>query len=92
MQKGKSVRDRDMLQDVHTIGNAIPPKSAITVNQDIANTYVLECYFIRYYNISLYVDEPKHYLLIKKSGEPPVSTDFEKLNIETKLYDIYRHK
>ena len=59
MQKGKTLRDRDLLQDVHAIGNTIPKKSAITVNQDIANTYVLECYFIRYYNISLYVDEPK---------------------------------
>jgi len=92
MQKGKTVRDRDMLQDVHTIGNAIPKKSAITVNQDIANAYVLECYFIRYYDISLYVDEPKDYIMIKKTMDPPGSTDFEKLNIETKLYDVYRHK
>jgi 4-amino-4-deoxy-L-arabinose transferase-like glycosyltransferase len=92
MQKGKTVRDRDILQDVHTIGNTIPKKSAITINQDIANTYVLECYFIRYYNISLYIDEPKDYLMIKKTMDPFNSTDFEKLNIETKLYDVYKHK
>jgi hypothetical protein len=92
MQKGKTLRDRDLLHDVHAIGNTIPKKSAISVNQDIANTYVLGCYFIRYYNISLYVDEPKDYLMINKSGESPVSTDFEKLNIETKLYDVYRKK
>jgi hypothetical protein len=92
MQKGKTVRDRDMLYDVHTIGNTIPVKSAITINQDIANTYVLECYFIRYYNISLYVDEPKDYLMIKKTMDPPNSSDFEKLNIKTKLYDIYKYK
>ena len=34
----------------------------------------------------------RYYLMIKKSGESPVSTDFEKLNIETKLYDIYRKR
>jgi Dolichyl-phosphate-mannose-protein mannosyltransferase len=91
MQKDKTVRDRDMLHDVHTIGNTIPNKSAITVNQDIANTYVLECYFIRYYNISLYIDEPKDYLMIKKTMDPPNSSDFEKLNIKTILYDVYRY-
>lgn len=92
MQKGKTGRDRDMLHDVHAIGNTIPKKSAITVNQDIANTYVLECYFIRYYNISIYIDEPKDYLMIKKTDEPVIPTDFEKLNIDTKIYDVYVRK
>lgn len=92
LQKGKTVRDRDILHDVHTIGNAIPNKSALTINLDIATTYVLECYFIRYYYISLYIDEPKDYLMVKKTMDPPNPADFEKLNIETKLYDIYRYK
>jgi 4-amino-4-deoxy-L-arabinose transferase-like glycosyltransferase len=92
MQKGKTERDRDLLHDVHSIGNTIPKKSAITVNQDIANSYVLECYFIRYYDISLYIDEPKRYLMIKKSEEPVISSDFEKLNIDTKIYDVYLRK
>ena len=90
MQKGKTVRDKDMLYDVHTIGNTIHKNSEITINQDIANTYILECYFIRYYNISLYIDEPKDYLMIKKTMDPPDPDDFEKLDIETKLYDVYK--
>jgi 4-amino-4-deoxy-L-arabinose transferase-like glycosyltransferase len=91
-QKGKTVRDRDILHDVYAIGNTIPKKSAITVNQDIATTYVLECYFIRYYDISLYIDQPKEYLMVKKTENPEISTDFEKLNIETKIYDVYKLK
>ena len=81
-----------MLYDVHAIGRSIPGKSAITVNQDIANTYVLECYFIRYYGISLYIDEPKEYLMVRKSINPPVPDNFEKLNIDTKVYDVYMRK
>ena len=91
-QKGKTQRDREMLHDVHAIGDAIPGKSAITVNPDIANTSVLECYFIRYYDISLYIDEPKEYLMVKKSMNPVIPTDFEKLNIATNIYDIYKKK
>lgn len=90
MQKGKTYRDRDMLFDVHAIGNAIPKGAAITINQDIANTYVLECYFIRYYNISLFVDVPKDYLMITKTMDPPDPGDFEKLDILTKSYDVYK--
>jgi hypothetical protein len=92
MQKGKTVRDRDILHDVYAIGNTIPKKSAITVNQDVATTYVLECYFIRYYDISLYIDQPKEYLMVKKTENSDISSDFEKLNIETKIYDVYKLK
>jgi hypothetical protein len=92
MQIGKTQRDREMLHDVHAIGNAIPGKSAITVNQDIATASVLECYFIRYYDISLYIDEPKEYLMVKKTIDHEVHPEFEKLKIETKIYDLYVRK
>lgn len=92
MQIGQTVRDRDMLHDVYAIGNTIPEKSAINVSVDIASTYVLECYFIRYFNISLYIDQPKEYMMIKKNMAPPNSSDFEKLKIETIIYDVYKGK
>jgi hypothetical protein len=92
MQKGKTVRDKDMLHDVHLIGNSIPDKSAITINQDLATEDVLGCYFIRYYNISLYNNVPKNYLMIRKTAGTPNPADFEKLNIQTKLYNVYKQK
>lgn len=90
MQIGKTSRDRDLLHDVHLIGKTIPVKSELTINYEIAQTYILECYFIRYYNISLYIDQPKEYLLITKNTEPPDSTEFRKLNLETLVFDIYK--
>jgi 4-amino-4-deoxy-L-arabinose transferase-like glycosyltransferase len=92
MQIGKTGRDRDMLRDVHLIGNTIPRKSAINVSQDIADNYVLECYFIRYYDISLYIDKPKNYLMVLKIVNPVIPAGYEKLNIGTKVYDIYSRK
>ncbi len=92
MQKGKTQRDREMLYDVHLIGNSIPGKSEITINSEIASTYVLECYFIRYYKINLYTDESKKYLLMKKTDTSLPSSDYEKLNLTTKIYDLYQRK
>lgn len=90
MQKGKTQRDRDMLHDVHIIGNTIPYGSQITVNQEIASTHVLECYLIRYYYISLFLDRPKQYLMVKKTSVQDVSADYRKIDAETRIYDIYK--
>lgn len=92
MQKGKIQRDKEMLHDVHMIGNTIPAKSEITVNQNIATASVLECYFIRYYYISLYIDEPRQYLMLEKSRETADSSQYVKVNIETHIYDLYQRK
>jgi hypothetical protein len=90
MQIGKTQRDRDILHDVHLIGNNLPYGTEVSVNQDIAATHVLECYFVRYYYISLYIDKPKDYLLLKKPETPEASSGFEKINLETRIYDVYK--
>jgi hypothetical protein len=89
LQKGKTSRDRDMLNDVHAIGNKIPRNSSIRVSQDLSDEYVLGCYFIRYYDISLHVDEQKDYLLVRKQIEQPDSLNFTRIDIDTKRYNIY---
>jgi hypothetical protein len=89
LQKGKTSRDRDMLNDVHAIGNKIPRNSSISVSQDLSDEYVLGCYFIRYYDISLHVDEQKDYLLVRKQIEQPDSLNFTRIDIDTKRYNIY---
>ena len=91
MLKGKTSRDKDKLHDVYAIGKEIPGNSAITITQDLAPDYVLGCYFIRYFNISLFIDEPKEYYMIKKTTGFS-NKAYEKLEIETSLYDIYRRK
>lgn len=92
MQKGKTQRDRDILHDVYAIGNTIPVKSELTVNREIADNYPLECYFMRYFSISFYLDIPKTYLLIRKTTESDIPKDFEKLKIDTRVYDVYMKK
>jgi hypothetical protein len=92
LQKGKTSRDRELLHDVHAIGNTLPRKSAITISQDIANNSSLECYFIRYYDIGLHINEPERFLMIKKEDAKPDSISFSKLVIDTRVYDVYVKK
>jgi len=88
-QKGKAERDKDMLHDVYAIGKEVPENSSITITPDLVS--VVECYFIRYFNISLWVNDPKeYYLTMKTSGFH--NEAYEKLKIDTKLYDLYRRK
>ncbi len=89
---GKTQRDNEMLYDVHLIGSNLPYGTEISVNHDVAGTHVLECYFVRYYFISLHIDKPKEYLLVKKSVSREVPSEFSKIDIETKLYDVYRKR
>jgi len=90
-QLGKSSRDKEILHDVYAIGNEIPKNSAVTITSDLSSVYVLECYFIRYFNISLFVNVPKEYYLIRKTTSFSDKA-FEKLKIDTELYDIYKRK
>ena len=78
-----------MLHDVYAIGKEVPENSSITITPDLVS--VVECYFIRYFNISLWVNDPKeYYLTMKTSGFH--NEAYEKLKIDTKLYDLYRRK
>jgi fluoride ion exporter CrcB/FEX len=90
-QKGKTERDKDMLHDVYAIGKEIPKNSAVTITQDLASVYVLECYFIRYFNIGLFVNQQKEYYLTRKTSDFS-NEAFEKLKIDTRLYDMYKRK
>jgi hypothetical protein len=85
---GKTSRAKDALHDVHVIGKLIPAGTEIEVTQESADIFI-ECFFIRYYNISLFTEVPKDYLMVKKSSN--VIPGFTKLNADTQVFDLY-HK
>lgn len=89
---GEPVRDKKLLHDVHLIGHTIPHGSAITINDEISQNYSLECYFIRYYDIGLHINEPEQYLLSLKEAEKPDTTIFSRLKLDTRVYDLYKKK
>ena len=92
MQKGKISRDRDMLADVYTIGKIVPKYSEVTIPTEIFSEYVLGCYFMRYFNISFKPEEKEQFYLIRKTMSIDSLPEYKKVDIETKIYDLYRRE
>lgn len=89
MQKGKTSRDRDMLSDVYSIGKVVPRLAEITVPTVIMDEYVLGCYFIRYFNISLRPEEERDFYLRRKTMSQDSIPGYRKVDMETRIYDLY---
>jgi 4-amino-4-deoxy-L-arabinose transferase-like glycosyltransferase len=92
MQKGKASRDRDMLADVYTIGKVVPKFSEVTIPTEIFSEYVLGCYFMRYFNISLKPEVKEPFYMIRKTMSLDSLPEYKKVNIETKIYDLYKRE
>lgn len=84
---GEISRAKEAIHDVHVIGKLVPAGTEIEVNQESADPFI-ECFFIRYYNISLFNEVPKDYLMLKKSST--AIPGFTKLNADTQVFDLYR--
>ena len=91
-QKGKIARDRDMLYDVYSIGKVVPAFTEVTVPTEMFSEYVLGCYFIRYFNISLKPEEKDEFYMIRKTMSTDSLSEYKKVRIDTKIYDLYKRK
>jgi 4-amino-4-deoxy-L-arabinose transferase-like glycosyltransferase len=91
MQKGKVSRDGEILHDVYAIGRVVPEYSKISAPREITGSFILPCYFMRYFNITLFTEEPQEYCMTVKTTDLS-DKDYEKLNIETVLYNVYKRK
>ncbi len=92
MQKGKIGRDRYMLHDVYLIGKVLPKYTSIGCTTDVYKEYSLECYLIRYFNINLEISKNKEFYIIKKTTKVNALPGYERLNIKTIMYDLYRRQ
>ena len=88
--KGKASRDRELLHDVYTIGRIVPKHAELQVTDDLKKWYVLECYFIRYFNISTFAHRSTVYYLKRKDDLTPVPVGYEKIKADTEILDIYK--
>ena len=61
MQKGKYGRHKELLHDVYLIGKVVPGHTSVSVPRDIWNNWDMQCYLIRYFNISLIPDYKNNY-------------------------------
>jgi 4-amino-4-deoxy-L-arabinose transferase-like glycosyltransferase len=89
-QIGRPGRNREMLHDVYLIGKTVPKYSIIAIpnDQDMWNDWELQCYLMRYFNISLDPNGLHPYYLDKVKHHGPTPANYS-LNLHLLWYDIY---
>lgn len=90
IQTGKISRNHDLLHDVYMIGEIIPDGSIVKIEPEMWDEWDLQCYLIRYFNISLDKSvSDRTYYLVNRSLDSVNAAGYEKLDLETKQYDLY---
>ncbi len=92
MQVGKTSRDKDLLHDVYEVGKIVPPNSTLSIPMDMWNYWELQCYMIRYFNISLDPKNENHYYLLAKELNQPAPAHYKKLDEGLLKYDLFVHE
>ena len=89
MQKGKTSRNKEMLHDVYLFGKIIPQHSIATIPAQMWNQWDLQCYLVRYFNISLETEAEGKYLILEKGLSPETVSKYKILDLETLKYNLY---
>lgn len=90
IQIGKPGRNKELLHDVYLIGNVVPRQTTVSIPKYMWNEWDLQCYLMRYFNISL---EPKfhnYYFILDNSLRADTLTGYKKVDIKTIQYDLYK--
>ncbi len=90
---GKKSRDAEMISDVHEFGKVIPEFSAVSISEHRWNDWPLQCYLIRYHNISI---DPQHpddeFRIIDKNAKDSTVLNYNKVELPTLQFDLYKKK
>lgn len=88
---GKTGRDADKLHDVYLIGKYVPYGSIISVPHFMHSEWTLQCYFIRYFYISLdSKNSEQAYFLKYKNDNVTIPDGYQLLDIGTITFDVYK--
>jgi len=90
---GKKSRDANMLNDVSEFGKIIPQFSAVSISDHRWNDWPLQCYLIRYHNISIDPTNPSNeFRIIDKNAPDSTVVNYEKVELPTLQFDLYKKK
>lgn len=89
---GKVKRAHEMLHDVHIVGKIIPRYGVVSIPEDMWDNFELQCYFIRYYNISLEPEKKLQYYLQESNDAKGPPAGYTKLDAGLEKYDLFVKK
>jgi 4-amino-4-deoxy-L-arabinose transferase-like glycosyltransferase len=92
MMKGKTGRDEDILHDTRVVSKIIPHYSTVTITSSAFYIdWELQCYLMRYYNISSDFKERYEYMILAKTEKPETDISmYRKMDLNLERYDLYK--
>ncbi len=93
----KIMRDHEKLEDFYIIQQHVPANTVIGICHELDDNWSLHGYYYRYAHISLAINERYSYndvdfFLSINDCEVQNLKDFEKMNLPTKTYSLYKKK
>ncbi len=92
MQKGKVSRNKELLHDVYLMGSMLPKQSTVSIPAELWSQWDLQCYLIRYFNISLETNYQNRFCIIDKKIQITPPANFKKVELKTIQYDLYKQE
>lgn len=92
LQKGKTSRNKELLHDVYLIGKIVPRQATVTIPITMWDEWDLQCYLMRYFNISLETSETNSFYIIRKSINLDTLSDYTKAPLPTLEYELYKRQ
>lgn len=88
---GKASRDKDMLNDVKEFGKVIPEFTSVSISEHRWNDWPLQCYLIRYYNVSIDPQQgDNEFRILDKNAPDSTVVNYQKVELSTLQFDLYR--
>jgi len=91
-QLGKTSRNRELLHDIYLIGGIVPQKSTVSIPPELWNNWDLQCYLMRYFNISLDKNMQHDFLVLEKSAINTSAHLYNKVSLSSLQFDLFRKK
>jgi 4-amino-4-deoxy-L-arabinose transferase-like glycosyltransferase len=89
---GKIGKNENLIGDIKKIGFVVAENTTISIYPANFEDWSLHAYMIRYFKISLDKKSEHLYYLISKNSYDPILARYSKLNLNTKIYDLYKIK
>lgn len=95
----KFIRDENSLSDIYQFGKIVPQHSVVGLSPDLFKDWGTGCYLQRFYFIAAdgYTEywNTHPFIIINKASAANYQsslTNYKKLEIQTKAFDLYKHK
>ena len=89
---GRASRDKEVLQETHTIGNIIGKHQRVTASEDLYNDLLLLNYLMRNYNIDLVHSDSLTYYISTKGSSEFSGAAYQKVPTSLLHYELYKRR